>query len=166
MYLLHVLYHDMATHYNLRNNLALSKLYGLYINQCCAAVTGPAAYSVSSSIMCKTSWNMERMRPKWEPSQNTLPHLVQTQKSDILGRRLGGTVWSCMAAPPGKFRVSGSNAERGAQRHWGAYLGSSAGMLEVRMPPSFSSSCGWDLCRVWSVLSWSCRNPTGKTQKK
>lgn len=44
-----------------------------------AASTSNTDGSVSSaSAMWKISWNMESTRPKWEPSQNTLPHLVQT----------------------------------------------------------------------------------------
>lgn len=143
-----------------KSHFSMWSAFGLGLGQ----MTECVAYSAAPSVTCKTSWNMEQTRVKWEPSQNTLPHLVQTQKSDIRGRREGETVWSCMATPPGKVSVLGSSCDRGAQRHWRAYLGSSLAMLEVMVSPGSPSSRGWVLHSVWSVMSWSCRKPTGQIQ--
>lgn len=45
--------------------LGFGNMSELYTSQfCCAAVTGTSAKSVSLSVMCKTSSNMERTRPK------------------------------------------------------------------------------------------------------
>lgn len=110
--------------------------------------------------MLSTSWNWVRTREKWEPSQNTFPHVVQMKNKATLESSPTGSVWTCSRAPLGNVRVSGSRSEAGAQRQWGAYLAlmhSSPGDVAGRFK-DWSSSSQSSVCSTCSSMS-----PTERT---